>query len=102
MDSVIGSKEENLAKLMVIMNPSSAEDDSVSPFDVECLKFIALKENTVSNVHHLRFMCEQYEEQKKGFIALRLLLLRQLMDHYLTFNSPDEFLESKYRDFMIK
>jgi hypothetical protein len=83
---------------MVIMNPSSAEDDSVSPFDVECLKFIASTETVVSNVHNLRFMCEQYEEQKKYFIALRLLLLRQLMDHYLTFNSPDEFLESRFYD----
>ena len=64
MDSVM---DDNLEKLMLIMNPSSEDDDSVSPFDVECLKFIATTETIVSNVHNLRFMCEQYEEHKKAF-----------------------------------
>jgi hypothetical protein len=96
MDSVIGSKEDNLQKLMVIMNPSSVEDDSVTSFDVECLTFIASTETIVSHVHNLRIMCVQYEEQKQAFIALRLVLLRRLMEHYLTYNSPDAFLGSKY------
>ena len=65
MESAIGSKEDNLQMLMVIMNPSSVEDDSVTSFDVQCLQYIASKESIVSVVQNLRLMCEQYAEQKK-------------------------------------
>ena len=94
--------EENLAKLMVIMKPSSEESDSVSTFDVECLRIIASNEAIVSNVSNLRYMNQAYEDQKKAFVELRLTLLRQLMEYYLTHNSSDTFMDSKYRDFMIK
>ena len=74
-----------MLKLIVIMRPSESgvvpEDGCMASFDVEC---------------------EQYTEQKTNFIALRLNLLRQFMEHYLTFNSRDDILGSKYRDFMIK
>ena len=78
------------------------EDDCMTSFDVECLTLIAGSESILSNVHNLRCMCEQYTEQKTNFIALRLNLLRQFMEHYLTFNSRDDILGRKYRDFMIK
>ena len=105
MESAIASKEAILQKLMVIMKPSEScvvEDDCMTSFDVECLTLIAGSESIVSNVHNLRCMCEQYTEQMTIFIALRLNLLRQLMEHYLVFNSRDDFMGSKYRDFMIK
>ena len=107
MESEIAcSKEENLLKLMVIMRPSESgvvpEDGCMASFDVECLTLIAGSESIVSNFHNLRCMCEQYTEQKTNFIALLLNLLRQFMEHYLTFNSRDDILGSKYRDFMIK
>ena len=94
--------EEILAKLMVIMNPSSEESDSVSTFDVECLRIIASNEAIVSTVSNLRHMNQVYEDQKKAFVELRLTLLRQLMQYYLTQNNSDTFMDSKYRDFMIK
>ena len=94
--------EENLAKLMVIMNPSSEESDSVSTFDVDCLRFIASREAIVNTVYNLRCMKQAYEDQKKAFVELRLTLLRQLMQYYLTQHNRDKFMDSKYRDFMIK
>ena len=94
--------EEILAKLMVIMKPSIEESDSVSTFDVECLRIIASNEAIVSNVSNLRYMNQAYEDQKKAFVELRLTLLRQLMQYYLTQNNSDTFMDSKYRDFMIK
>ena len=102
MESAIGSKEEHLQKLMVIMNPSSVEDDSVTSFDVQCLTFIAGSESIISNVQNMRSMSLDYLEQKKNFIELRLNLLRQLMEHYLTLHSCDDFMGSTYQDFMIK
>ena len=94
--------EEILAKLMVIMKPSSEESDSVSTFDVECLRIIASNEAIVSTVSNLRYMNQAYEDQKKAFVELRLTLLRQLMQYYLTQNDSDTFMGSKYRDFMLK
>ena len=94
--------EENLAKLIVIMKPSSEESDSVSTFDVDCLRIIASDEAIVSTVSNLRHMNQVYEDQKKAFVELRLTLLRQLMEYYLTQNNSDTFMDSKYRDFMIK
>ena len=106
MESEIAcSKEENLQKLMVIMKPSEScvvADGCVTSFDVECFKLIAGSESILSNVHNMRCMGLHYNEQKKHFIALRLHLLRQLMEHYLTCNSRDAFMGSKYRDFMVK
>ena len=100
------AKEANLQKLMGIMSPSESgvapEEGCVTSFDVECLTLIANSESMISNVEHMRSMGLDYMEQKKNFIALRLHLLRQLMEHYLTFNSRDAFIGSKYRDFMIK
>ena len=94
--------EENLAKLIVIMKPSSEESDSVSTFDVDCLRIIASDEAIVSTVSNLRHMNQAYEDQKKAFVELRLTLLRQLMQYYLTQHNSDKFMDSKYRDFMIK
>ena len=107
MESEIGlAKEANLQKLMGIMSPSESgvepEEGCVTSFDVECLTLIADSESMISNVEHMRSMGLDYMEQKKNFIELRLHLLRQLMEHYLTFNSRDAFIGSKYRDFMIK
>jgi hypothetical protein len=105
MESAIGSKENNLEKLMVVMKPteSCVEDEScITSFDVECLTSIAVSPSILSSVNDLQAMGVQYTEQKKQFIALRLNLLRQLMEHYLCFNSRDDFMGSKYREFMIK
>ena len=107
MESEIGlAKEANLQKLMGIMSPSESgvepEEGCVTSFDVECLTLIADSESMISNVEHMRSMGLDYVEQKKRFIQLRLHLLRQLMEHYLVFNSRDDFMGSKYRDFMIK
>ena len=100
------AKEANLQKLMGIMSPSESgvepEEGCVTSFDVECLTLIADSESMISNVEHMRSMGLDYMEQKKSFIELRLHLLRQLMEHYLTFHSRDAFIGSKYRDFMIK
>ena len=107
MESAIASsREENLQKLMVIMRPSESgvvhEDGCVTSFDVQCLTLIAGSESIISNVQNMSSMGLHYLEQKKNFIELRLNLLRQLMEHYLTLNSRDDFMGSKYRDFMIK
>ena len=107
MESEIGlAKEANLQKLMGIMSPSESgvepEEGCVTSFDVECLTLIADSESMISNVEHMRSMGLDYMEQKKNFIELRLHLLREIMAHYLTFNSRDAFIGSKYRDFMIK
>ena len=105
MESVIASNEENLRKVMVIMKPSEScvvEDDCVTTFDVECLTLIAGSESILNKVHNMRSMALHYTEQKKNFIELRLNLLRQLMAHYLTLHSCDDFMGSTYRDFMIK
>ena len=107
MESEIAcSKEENLQKLMVIMIPSESgevpEEGCVTSFDVQCLTFIAGSESIISNVQNMRSMSLDYLEQKKNFIELRLHLLRQLMEHYLTLHSCDDFMGSTYRDFMIK
>ena len=100
------SKEANLQKLMGIMSLSESvvesEEGCVTSYDVDCLTLIADSESMISNVEHMRSMGLDYMEQKKNFIALRLHLLRQLMEHYLTFHSRDAFIGSKYRDFMIK
>ena len=100
MESAIAcSREENLQKLMVIMRPSESgvvhEDGCVT-------SLIAGSESIISNVLNMRSMGLHYNEQKKNFIELRLKLLRQLMEHYLTFNSRDAFMGSNYRDFMVK
>ena len=105
MESAIASKEDNLQKLMVIMKSSEScvvADGCVTSFEVEYLTSIAGSESILSNVHNMRCMGLHYIEQKQHFIELRLNLLRQLMEHYLTLNSRDDFMESKYRDFMIK
>ena len=100
------AKEANLQKLMGIMSPSESgvepEEGCVTSFDVECLKLIAESESMISNVQNMKSMGLHYIEHKKIFIELRLNLLRQLMEHYLTFNSRDAFIGSKYQDFMIK
>ena len=107
MESEIGlAKEANLQKLMGIMSPSESgvesEEGLVTSYDVDCLTFIAESDSVISNVDHMRSIGLDYVEQKKSFIQLRLLLLRQLMEHYLIIHSRDDFIGSKYRDFMIK
>ena len=107
MESEIGlAKEANLQKLMGIMSPSESgvepEEGCVTSYDVDCLTLIADSDSMISNVEHMRSMGLDYVEQKKRFIELRLNLLRQLMEHYLTIHSCDDFIGSKYRDFMIK
>ena len=107
MESEFGlAKEANLQKLMGIMSLSESgvesEEGCVTSYDVDCLKLIADSESMISKVDHMRTIGLNYVEQKKRFIELRLHLLRQLMEHYLTFNSRDAFIGSKYRDFMIK
>ena len=107
MESEIGlAKEANLQKLMGIMSPSESgvepEDGCVTSYDVDCLTLIADSDSMISDVEHMRSIGLDYVEQKKRFIELRLNLLRQLMEHYLIHHSCDDFIGSKYRDFMIK
>ena len=107
MESEIGlAKEANLQKLMGIMSPSESgvesEEGCFTSYDVDCLTLIADSDSVISNVLDMRSLGLDYLEQKKRFIELRLKLLRQLMEHYLIHNSCDDFIGSKYRDFMIK
>ena len=107
MESEIGlAKEANLQKLMGIMSPSESgvesEEGCFTSYDVDCLTLIADSDSMISNVDHMRSIGLDYVEQKKRFIEIRLNLLRQLMEHYLIHHSCDDFIGSKYRDFMIK
>jgi hypothetical protein len=105
MEASNATNEENLQKLMVIMKPSEScvvYDGLMTSFDAECLKSIAGSESIISDVFNMRTLSLHYTEQQKQFVALRLNLIRLLMEHYLTFHSPDDFMGSQYRDFMIK